>query len=306
MIHSYSNPEYYKVTLRSGANISYKLTRRRRGYTLSLAKIDLQIQEINLSPNDVDQILRHASHQHSSEVICISLSDLGLSKLPRPLISFPNLKSLDCSKNNLQSFGKDLITLKSLERLDLSFNKLKELPQEIYLLNKLEFLDLSSNLFEELDYALFGLLDSINIDSNPLKERMPPSQQKAMFISEAQSLFNSAEEGLLNIDTYLKNKNPLNHNFSLHVLIRLATLEDNEKHLCGGIIDSNNKLYDLLYYYLDQVDIYRTRGLHTQLRDMKNSSLFFKRQLSFSEDTNMSDGEKRSHKKTRSQDYCSQ
>jgi tetratricopeptide (TPR) repeat protein len=89
------------------------------------------------------------------EVDIIDLSNSeGMTRIPRELEDFPNVKILNLSNNDISRIKEDdgLCNLKELKILDLSYNELTEIPECIKFMPKLQVLYLRGNdiLFAEI------------------------------------------------------------------------------------------------------------------------------------------------------------
>lgn len=102
-------------------------------YAKELISLDLERNFISHIPTSIYRL-------HNLSIMTLSCNKLkDLPKLP------PNLKILDLSSNEFETYPETLNNLKNLLQLDLSYNKLRELPKSIESLKSLKKLNISSN-----------------------------------------------------------------------------------------------------------------------------------------------------------------
>jgi len=101
------------------------------------------IEELALSYSGISKIPRDIGAFTNLKILW--LSNNSLSTLPDSLYSLSNLETLDLGNNQLLHLSEKLGNLKNLEKLDLKSNKLTCLPESIGLLENLTFLDVSGN-----------------------------------------------------------------------------------------------------------------------------------------------------------------
>ena len=101
----------------------------------------------------------------------LNLSKNGLESLPPVIGAMENLETLILNRNKLRSLPGTIGELKQLKILDVSSNQLTSLPPTFRLLSSVEILDLSSNFFSELPYYLrrFPRLERFHFKNNPLR-----------------------------------------------------------------------------------------------------------------------------------------
>lgn len=133
-----------------------------------------------------------------SEVEKLQLNAKELWILPREVFSFPNLKDLSMTRNNLtglpdsiskiqslkdlalqhnafRSLPKGILGLKNLNYLNISYNDLQSLPDSIDRLKNLEYLYLGNNALTSLPASIGKLqnLRVLSLRNNELK-KLPP------------------------------------------------------------------------------------------------------------------------------------
>jgi len=86
------------------------------------------------------------------------------TKFPLGILKFTNLKSLDLSKNELDSIPKEISQLINLEVLKLNKNNFIWFPLEICTLNSLEELSLNNNELENIPKEIVNLDNLIKLD----------------------------------------------------------------------------------------------------------------------------------------------
>lgn len=140
----------------------------------------VKLENLNLSGNELEQLdlsedkLRSPQPNLFSPLISIqflNLSDNLLTKIPDNICTLPTLKSLNLSKNQIQSLPEEeyWLNMTSLENLDLSFNRLKGN------INALGALILHRNegkaglSKDEFESSLDEIPININIESNEFK-----------------------------------------------------------------------------------------------------------------------------------------
>ena len=105
-----------------------------------------------------------AALANPSQVYQLQLRRKGFTEFPKELKEFPNLRTLDLSKNKIKSFPDSLAFLSSLLSLNLSRNNIEIIPAYIGLLESLEQLDLWDNYIAELPEQLADLKNLTLID----------------------------------------------------------------------------------------------------------------------------------------------
>ena len=98
----------------------------------------------------------------------------NLSELPKEVLQFTNLRSLNLKGNRIHNLPKEITSLENLKKIDLSKNKLEVIPKEIFEIKSLKILVLSENLIAELPPEIGKLkgLEFLDIWSN-LIESIP-------------------------------------------------------------------------------------------------------------------------------------
>ena len=114
----------------------------------------------NINGAGADGILTEEECQAVTE---LNLSGLGLTSLDG-LSAFPNLQSLDCSKNNLTEL--DLSGNPALTQLSCAYNQLSQL--DVSQNTQLKYFSCSYNRLTQLDLTGHGQLISLNCEMNQL------------------------------------------------------------------------------------------------------------------------------------------
>lgn len=112
----------------------------------------------------------------------LRLTSKKLENLPEKLKEFKDLKSLNISKNNLQTLDKEILTsLPNLKKINLSDNPISELPEWLADLN-LEKLNLNGTNIKEIPSDITNKIKKISFDNTPLakiqKEQENQEEQK--------------------------------------------------------------------------------------------------------------------------------
>ena len=98
-----------------------------------------------------------AALENSAQVYQLQLKRKGFTEFPKELKAFPNLRTLDLSKNKIKYFPDSLAYLSSLLTLNLSRNQIEFIPTNIGFLESLEQLDLWDNYIAALPEELADL-----------------------------------------------------------------------------------------------------------------------------------------------------
>lgn len=77
-------------------------------------------------------------------------TDIELTKIPKDITRFVNLKTLWLSQHNFGTIGNEICQLKKLESLSLAEDKLTDIPDCIYEMKSLKEIILVSNFFTEI------------------------------------------------------------------------------------------------------------------------------------------------------------
>ena len=132
-----------------------------------------------------------AALENPVQVYKLQLRRKGFTAFPKEIKQFPNLKTLDLSKNKIKSFPDSLAFLSSLLRLNLSRNKIEFIPTNIGLLESIEQLDLWDNYIADLpeelaDLKNLKLLDirGVALNYNKYNAYMEMMKGVALFMSE--------------------------------------------------------------------------------------------------------------------------
>jgi len=105
-------------------------------------------------------------------VIELSLYNCKLTKLPKSIEKFTNLKALRLDSNHLRDVPKSLVKLKSLQSLNLNLNNLGKLPDWFGQLKTLKILDLRYTKLTRLPKSFEQLeaLQKLNLEDNLFTE----------------------------------------------------------------------------------------------------------------------------------------
>lgn len=76
-------------------------------------------------------------------------TDIELTKIPKDITKFVNLKTLWLSQHNFGKIGDEICHLQKLESLSLAEDKLTDIPDCIYEMKSLKEIILVSNFFSE-------------------------------------------------------------------------------------------------------------------------------------------------------------
>jgi Leucine rich repeat len=92
----------------------------------------------------------------------------NLVELPKEVLLFKNLMSLNLKGNRIHALPKEIINLRQLQEINLSKNKIEIIPAEIFDLKSLKKLVLSENLIKELppEIARLQNLELLDLWSN--------------------------------------------------------------------------------------------------------------------------------------------
>lgn len=88
------------------------------------------------------------------EVYHLELKRKGFVEFPLEIYAFPNLQTLDLSKNKLNSFPDSLHFFSGLRVLKLSRNNIEVIPEAIFQLENLVELDVWDNYINELPESI--------------------------------------------------------------------------------------------------------------------------------------------------------
>ena len=103
----------------------------------------------------------------------LSLSDCGLTELPKSIKELKDLTSLELRHNKLQNLPNEITQLSNLKKLDLRYNKIKSIPNAISKLSNLKALDLSINeiksIPDEMFFSKLSNLEELNLSDNTIK-----------------------------------------------------------------------------------------------------------------------------------------
>lgn len=164
--------------------------------------------------------------------------DLKKTLVFKLLQELKNIKSLDLSKNRMQTLPKELYKLKSLVSLNLSYNQLKNLPGKINLLENLEILDLSYNRMNNkfMNYHLKNIRN-LNLSRNNIQS-IPPSiflLKTLINLDISNNLLNSIPKEIKNVSNLEElniSNNPLTtipHEFRNLEKLRVLNLSNTKK-----------------------------------------------------------------------------
>lgn len=105
----------------------------------------------------------------------LDLGGYSLNQLSKVITEIPKLKTLNVSRNKLESIYPEIGKIFSLKTLNVSGNKLKTFPSEIGTLRRLQMLSADKNQIDSLPASFDRLknLLSLNLDENNLKS-FPP------------------------------------------------------------------------------------------------------------------------------------
>lgn len=242
------------------------------------------IISLNFSKNFFDnKLLIEEILQHLEEIFCkkdiyntvrkIILRNNNLNKLPRSIIRFTNLKSIDLNNNRfttipseIYSFKKlkklsiknNFIThisgqigrLKRLEEINLSKNKIRCLHPSLSKLKNIYTLNLSNNLLDNIPkwISKFHNLEFLNISSNNIYIIIPE-----IFVKRLENL-DLSNNYIDVIPSAIKNSSNLVHiNFDYNEIVNIPDEVGNLSHLRGAYFNENvtlrgfsDKLYNLL------------------------------------------------------------
>jgi hypothetical protein len=76
-------------------------------------------------------------------------TDIELTKIPKDITKFVNIKTLWLSQHNFGTIGNEICQLQKLESLSLAEDKLTDIPDCIYEMKSLREIVLVSNFFTE-------------------------------------------------------------------------------------------------------------------------------------------------------------
>lgn len=98
-----------------------------------------------------------------------TIASRKLNSIPREILLYNKITSLDLRFNNLKKIPKEIFLLPNIKELDIGFNFLQEIPKEVAL-SKLETLDISTNNIKELpkELALVTTLKRLSVSTNKL------------------------------------------------------------------------------------------------------------------------------------------
>ncbi|GLU31263.1 hypothetical protein Busp01_11050 [Trinickia caryophylli] len=102
----------------------------------------------------------------------VSLKGNGLNEVPRRMLTFAKLQSLDLSRNKIEVLSSEIGQLTTMRKLDLSHNRLSELPDSIGQLTQLESLRVRHNALEFVTPSIGNLtnLKKLLLRANVLTE----------------------------------------------------------------------------------------------------------------------------------------
>lgn len=95
--------------------------------------------------------------KNSKDVYQLKLVYKRYRKIPPVVFTFENLRSLDLSKNSIDSLPPDIANLKNLEKLNLGRNHLRTIPPEVGQLVQLKEVNFSRNPLLELPESMGNL-----------------------------------------------------------------------------------------------------------------------------------------------------
>lgn len=100
----------------------------------------------------------------------LSLSEFGISELPKEVMDEVQLQTLYLDDNNLTELPQELSLLKNLQTLSIQNNKIQNFPEVITELNNLEILILSGNELKNIPSSIAKLqkLRMLNITNNQI------------------------------------------------------------------------------------------------------------------------------------------
>ena len=127
---------------------------------------------VSLTNRDLPGFPTVLFHRNLLYLRSLNLSKNGLESLPPVIGAMECLETLLLHRNKLKKLPATIGDLKQLKTLDISSNQLTSLPPTFRLLcESIEVLDLSANFFSELPYYLrrFPRLEKFYVKNNPLR-----------------------------------------------------------------------------------------------------------------------------------------
>lgn len=121
----------------------------------------------NISFEDIN-----SAKEYPNKVFYLYLEARGYNKLPKEILNFKNLESLDLSGNKLTEFPSELVYSSNLRKIALGYNKINYITPEIGKLSKLEYIELKNNNISELPPEIGQLtkLKYLGVSFNKLRE----------------------------------------------------------------------------------------------------------------------------------------
>lgn len=140
-----------------------------------------RLRRLNMDENRLRSVEFFGGHRRL-EVLRLQKNKI---KTLEGLDNMVRLKELHLGENRIKTWDS-LFNMPSLEYLDLKQNQLKNIPQDLPSLPKLRDLNLSGNRLaklEEMDNLLsFPVLQSINLEGNPMEEEAGGDLRKSMIM----------------------------------------------------------------------------------------------------------------------------
>ncbi len=127
---------------------------------------------------------------NENKILGIKINGKDLVEIPKSLLSYPHLKTLDLSWNKIDTIPNDLNKFKNLEVLNLSHNKIRT-SENTQLPPRIEKLGLSSNLIEEFSFKKHQTvpLRVLSLEKNRI-ENIPDFHQYSSMLEKINISFN--------------------------------------------------------------------------------------------------------------------
>lgn len=131
-----------------------------------------QLRVDNCQLKDIGDIPANAD---SDNLALVSFTNNKISSVDGNFFSFPNLKKVDLSYNQIKNIHKANKRTKintTIQVIDLSNNRLKEIPPVISRVTGLSALELGHNMIQKIDYGDFTLknLEMLDLSYNPIAD----------------------------------------------------------------------------------------------------------------------------------------